>query len=152
MSKEQKYPVKDIDERMKRLELDPPEKYGFVENGFWYPNERFLEETHELVIREYGGHSGYEVGFDPLKIILEKTKATEGAFLKAAILLRDIITVRMYRDGNHRTALLTCETFLNENGKELWTENSQTLYMFIKEILNYSIDEIAEWLENGPKA
>ena len=72
--------------------------------------------------------------------------------MKAAILLRDIITVRMYRDANHRTALLTCETFLNENGKELWTENSQTPYMFIKEILNYSIDEIAEWLENGPKA
>jgi len=151
MPKEQKYPVKDINERMKRLELDTPEKYGFVENGFWYPNECFLEETHELVIREYGGHSGYEVGLDPLKTILEKTKATEDVFLKAAILLRAIITARMYGDGNHRTALLTCETFLNENGEEIWTENSQTLYMFIKEILNYSVDEIAEWLENGPK-
>ena len=136
---------------MKRLEMNPPENYCFTENDVWYPNERFLEETHDLVIKEYGGYSGYEVGVEPFQSILEKAKAADNIFLKAAVLLRGIVTARMYVDGNHRTALLTCETFLNQNGEKIWTENSQTLYMFIKEILKYSVEEIAEWLENGSK-
>ena len=53
--------------------------------------------------------------------------------------------------GNHRLALLTTETFLNKNGRRIWTENSQETYTFNKNILQYNIDEIAKWLENGPK-
>lgn len=151
MPKERKYPLKNIDKRMKRLEIEPAEKYGFVEDDVWYPSECFLEETHELVIKEYCGYGGYDVGLEPLKTILRKARKKENIYIKAAILLREIVTTRIYEDGNHRTALLVCETFLNENDKTIWTENSQILYTFIKEILSYSIEEIAEWLQNGPK-
>ena len=72
MPKEQKIPTKDVWQKMKRLELILPENYGFIDDDVWYHNERFLEDTHELVMREYGGHSGYEVGVKPFQTFLEK--------------------------------------------------------------------------------
>jgi prophage maintenance system killer protein len=147
-----KFPSKKIGERMKKLKMEPAENYGSVENSVWYPNERFLEETHDVILRIYGGYTGYEGGLELFRAILSEVKQTKGIYKKAAILLRQLATTpRVYEDGNHRTALLTCETFLERNGKEIWTKNSQIIYKFIKDVLNYNIEEITEWLENGPK-
>jgi len=136
---------------MKKLKIEPSERYGFVENSVWYPTEIFVEEAHEIMLREYGGYTGYETGIDLFKVILKKAKEIEGIYKKAAILLYEMATSpRIYKDGNHRTAIVTTETFLIMNGKKIWTENSQDIYIFIKDLLHYSIDEIAKWLENGP--
>jgi hypothetical protein len=42
-------------------------------------------------------------------------------------------------------------TFLNNNGKTTWTDDSEAIYTFIKDVPCYSIEQIAWWLENGPK-
>lgn len=146
-----KYPHKEICEELEGVDMTTPENYGFVDKDIWYPNEAFLEETHSLMISKYGGHDGHDVGLQPFQTILEKCMQTNDLFCKAAIFLRDIITTRMYEDGNHRTGLMTCETFLNQNGEGIWTENPEILYRFIKDILKYTYTEISEWLKNGPK-
>lgn len=149
-----KYPPKKIGNRIEKSKIKPSEQCGFVENSVWYPTELLVEETHEMMLREYGGHSGYATGIDLFKVILKKVKEVEGIYKKAAMFLREmVISPRIYEDGNHRTAMVIAETFLIMNREKIWTENSQDIYIyiFIKELLHYNIDEIAEWLENGPQ-
>ena len=146
-----KYPVKKIGDRIKKPKIEPSEQRGFVENSVWYPTELLVEETHKMMIREYGGYTGYATGIDLFKVILKKVKEIEGIYKKAAMLLREVVTSpRIYEDGNHRTAMVIAETFLIMNREKIWTENSQDIYIFIKELLHYNINEIAEWLKNGP--
>lgn len=145
-----KYPFKKIGDRIKKLKMEPSERYGFVEKSVWYPTETFVEEAHEMMLKKYGGYTGYETGMDLFRVILKKTKEIEGIYKKAAVLLHEMVmSPRIYKDGNHRTAMVIAETFLVMNTKKMWTENSQGIYIFIKDLLHYSIDEIAEWLENG---
>ena len=152
MATAKKHPFKRIDEKLKKLETEPEERYGFIHNSTWYPNEYFIEEAHEMVIKEYGGYAGYDTGIHLLQLILTEAKRAEGIYRKAAILMRRLATRPcIYQDGNHRLALVTTETFLNKNKEQIWTNNSQEVYRFIKNILSYNIDEIAAWLENGPK-
>ena len=147
-----KYAFKRIGERLKKLEAEPEELYGFLEDSVWYPNELFLDQIHEMVIREYGGYTGYETGIHLYKVILAGVRKVEGTYEKAATLLRKFITSpRIFQDGNHRTAQIVVETFLQKNGKQMWTDNSQEIYMFIKHAIEYDIEEIAEWLEHGPE-
>jgi hypothetical protein len=86
--KQKKYPFVKIGKRLKGLKAEPAELYGFVEDSVWYPNGRFIEEAHELCIREYGGYMGYETGIGLYKVILKEVKESEGIFRKAAVLLR----------------------------------------------------------------
>jgi prophage maintenance system killer protein len=147
-----KHPPKKIAEKLKKLETEPEEQYGFIEESIWYPNERFIEEAHNMLLKEYGGHIGYETGINLYQVILKHIRETQGIYKKAAVLLRKLATRPcIYQDGNHRLALLTTETFLNKNNKKIWTRNSKEAYIFIKNILCYNTDEIAEWLKNGPK-
>jgi prophage maintenance system killer protein len=150
--KRKKYPFVKIGKILKRLEAEQAELYGFVEDSVWYPNERFIEEAHELCIREYGGYMGYETGIGLYKVILKEVKESEGIFGKAAVLLRRLaVRPTVFQDGNHRVAWMATVTFLNNNGKRIWTDDSEAIYTFIKEIQAYSIEQIARWLENGPQ-
>ena len=150
--KQKKYPFVKIGKRLKGLKAEPAELYGFVEDSVWYPNERFIEEAHELCIREYGGYMGYETGIGLYKVILKEVKESEGIFRKAAVLLRRLaVRPTIFQDGNHRVAWMATVTFLNNNGKTTWTDDSEAIYTFIKDVPCYSIEQIAWWLENGPQ-
>jgi prophage maintenance system killer protein len=147
-----KYPFKRIGRRLRKLEAELEGSYGFAEGSVWYPSERFIEEAHEMVLEEYGGHAGYETGIHLYNVILGQVKATDGIYQKAAVLLRKLSTRPcIYADGNHRLALVTVETFLRKNGLRIWTKDSLEISRFIKGIMQHNIDEIAEWLRNGPK-
>ena len=101
--KRKKYPFVKIGKILKGLEAEPAELYGFVEDSVWYPNRRFIEEAHELCIREYGGYMGYETGIVLYKVILKEVKESEGIFRKAAVLLRGLaVRPTIFQDGNHR--------------------------------------------------
>lgn len=152
MGSSKKYPFKQIGKRLKELKAEPKESYGFVENSVWYPTEQFLEQMHELVLKEYGGYSGYDTGIELFQTILAEIKASEGIYMKAAVLLRRLVTnPRIYADGNHRVAQVTVETFLDENRKKMWTDDSEEICMFIKHALEYNIEQVARWLEYGSK-
>lgn len=146
-----KYPFRRIGKKeWRRLEAEAMELFGVIEDGVWYPNERFIEEIHLMVLKETGGYEGYDTGISILKLIIDQMKETKNIYMKASILLRQLI-VRpcIYDDGNHRTALITTGTFLRKNGREIYTKDMQETNRFIKDILKYSYDEVAEWLENG---
>jgi len=69
-------------------------------------------------------------------------------FIKAALYTRNIITGHPFIDGNKRTAMLTTESFLYENGYKIIAEEGEIekiALQIIKEKL--SLEQIAEWLK-----
>ena len=58
---------------------------------------------------------GSEVGLEPYHQIIQQVKKTEGIYRKGAILLKEIVTTRIFQDGHHRTAYIIVKTFLFKN-------------------------------------
>ena len=147
-----KYPFKKTskkDRLVKKVSLNNKNRYGIVEDGVWYPNSSFIEDTHLIMLEKYGGFPGFERGIGIYSFILEKMKLAKGVFGKASILLREIISGRIFKDGNHRTALVVTETFMEMNNVKMCEESPEKRYIFIKDFLRYSLNEIEEWLKHG---
>lgn len=116
----------------------------------WYPNDAFVIQTHEEMLKEYGGYAGFERGIIQFHVVLAEVKASKGTiYRKAAILLQRMVNVRIFADGNHRTAYGVTGTFLRENGKRMKIANEQKIIRFIKDIKQYNIEQVEDWLENG---
>ena len=101
------------------------------------------------MIERYGYWSGFEVGIEPYHRFIEEIKNVEGIFRQAAILLQRIATCRIFQDGHHRTAFEVTKAFLEMNGAELIEKDDQKIIKFIKDIRQYSIEDIESWLKNG---
>lgn len=101
------------------------------------------------MLSEFGGFSGFETGVNVFKVILNEVKKERGIYRKAAVLLKRIIEVRIFCDGNHRTAYGVTDVFLRENGVKIKIEKQQKIIRFIREIRQYDIDEIEAWLKDG---
>ena len=119
------------------------------EEKTWYPNEELVLKIHETMLEKYGGWSGFERGMNVFQSIITEMKTARGVYRKAAILLRGIVTGRIFTDGNHRTAQALTETFLEMNNAQMKVQDSKEIIRFIKNILHYNIDEIEEWLKHG---
>ena len=117
----------------------------------WYPDDEFLLKAHEIMLKEFGGYPGLRAGLEVFHAIMREVKDAKGVYRKAAILLRRLRTSNIFEDANKRTAYVVTKTFLEMNGEKMWIENSEEVYTFIKDILIYNTDEIAEWLKNGPR-
>jgi prophage maintenance system killer protein len=115
----------------------------------WYPNEELVLKIHETMLEKYGGWLGFERGINVFQSIITEMKAARGIYRKAAILLRGIVTGRIFTDGNHRTAQALTETFLEMNNAPMKIQDSKEIIKFIKNILYYNIEEIEEWLKHG---
>lgn len=115
----------------------------------WYPPDCFLCQIHDIVIEKYGGYPGYELGLTPYQHIVEQVREADGIYRKGAILLKEIITTRIFQDGHHRTALVIVKTFLEKNDAVFKENDEQKVVRFIKNIRRYTIEEIEGWLENG---
>ena len=119
------------------------------EEDVWYPDEEFVLEIHETMLKKYGGWPGFERGIIVFKSILAEVKAAKGIYRKAAVFFRGIGTGRIFKDGNHRTAQAVTETFLEMNNMQMKIQDSKEIIKFIEGILHYNIDEIEEWLKHG---
>jgi prophage maintenance system killer protein len=115
----------------------------------WYPPDRFLEQIHNIIIEQYGGYPGYELGLTPYQHILEQVREADGIYRKGAILLKEIITTRIFQDGHHRTALVVTKVFLIKNDSVFKERDELKVIKFIKNIRRYTIEEIEGWLEYG---
>ena len=94
--------------------------------------------------------SGIERGIGQFDLVLAEVKASRGSvYRKAAMLLQRMVNVRIFQDGNHRTAYEVADTFLRMNGKRIKIADQQKVIRLIKDIKQYSIEQIASWLENG---
>jgi prophage maintenance system killer protein len=119
------------------------------EGEFWYPPEGFIVEAHEIMIKRYGGYTGFEVGLSVYRLLLDEIKKVEGVYCKAALLLQGIAIGRIFRDGNHRTAYIVTKTFLEMNNGEIKENDDSKVIKFIKDIRSYEIEQIKSWLKDG---
>lgn len=116
----------------------------------WYPDDAFVIQAHEEMLKEYGGYPGFERGIIQFHVVLAEVKASTGnIYRKAAILLQRMVNVRIFLDGNHRTAYEVTDTFLRMSGKRIKIADKQKIIRFIKDIKQYSIEQVGDWLENG---
>lgn len=129
--------------------LKVPECTGDIIDDVWYPPEWFVVEVHDAMLQRIGGWAGLEVGLTPYQYFLEEMKAAEGIYRKAAILLKNIATSRIFQDGHHRTAYVVTKTFLEKNDLEFAAKDEQKIIKFIKDVRKYSIEEIEGWIRNG---
>ena len=97
----------------------------------WYPDEEIVLETHRIMIEKYGGRLGFERGIEAFKHILADVKVAKGIYRKATILLRRLVTGRIFKDGNHNL-MFTSE---NKNDGILWPRLVKGYESFIKEWL-----------------
>jgi prophage maintenance system killer protein len=93
----------------------------------WYPTEKIVVKTHEMMLQRFGGHPCFERGMPVFRHILEEIKKTNGIYRKAAIILRGIVIGRIFKDGNHRTAFEVTRTFLEMNGTRMKAKNAQEI-------------------------
>jgi len=120
-----------------------------LEKDVWYPDEKLVLEIHKTILEKYGGWQGYERGINVLFYILTDAKKAKGIYNKAAVFLRKLVVGRIFVDGNHRTAQAITEIFLEMNNTQMKVQETEEIIRFIKHILEYDLEEIAEWLENG---
>lgn len=119
------------------------------EKDVWYPDENFVIKAHEIMLKKYGGYPGFAIGIEAFKHILGEVKSTKGIYRKAAILLRKLVTVRIFQNGQHRTAFEVTKTFLEMNDAKMKIQDKKEIIKFIKDIRYYDIDEIEAWLRDG---
>jgi prophage maintenance system killer protein len=120
-----------------------------LNENIWYPNEEIILKIHETMLKKYGGWPGFERGINIFQNILTEMKKAKGIYRKAAILLKGMVTARIFKDGNHRTAQAVTETFLEMNNAPMHIQDSKEIIKFIKNVLYYDIDEIEAWLKYG---
>lgn len=116
----------------------------------WYPDDAFVVLTHEEILKKYGGYPGFERGIEPLSLVLAEVKADRGSvYRKAAILIQRMVNIRIFQDGNHRTAFEVTDTFLRMNGEGIKIPDKQKVIRLIKSVKQYNVEQIEGWLESG---
>jgi prophage maintenance system killer protein len=79
------------------------------------------------MIDRYGGYTGFESGLEPYHHFIDEAKNTTGIYRKAAVLLKDIGTSRVFQDGHHRTAYIVIKTFLEKNDADFKEKDEQNI-------------------------
>ena len=110
--------------------------------------------TEEVIeINERLGEGGILVNKGNLEFILKKVEVEKSFYKKATILLRDIIRLHPFLDGNKRTAFHTMLYFLELNGKRFKYGHKDENK--IEKLLNRiarkkeTEKEVEEWIEKG---
>jgi len=120
-----------------------------ADEEIWYPDGELVISAHDTLLKEYGGHPGFDLGIEVFEYILKEMKNTNDIYLKAAILLRKLVTVRIFQNGHHRTGYEITKTFLEMNGLSMKEQDIQKTIRFIKGVLQCNINEIAVWIRDG---
>lgn len=115
----------------------------------WYPDESIVLQVHEELLEQFGGHPEFERGIDLFSVVLKEVKDARGIYGKAAVLLRRLVDVRIFCDGNHRTAYSVTDIFLRMNGKRIHEDSERKVIRFIKDVKCYTVDDIEAWLRDG---
>jgi len=89
-------------------------------------------EIHDRIIKESGSYSGI-ISYGNLDFIVSQMEIPKSIERKAATLFYGILTKHPFLDGNKRTALVSTQTFLNENNKRFLATDEQ-LWEIVHEI------------------
>lgn len=113
-----------------------------------------IRYLHEDAIDQFGGISG-ETEPGMIDYMAEKPYAVvfgqeryPTIFQKAAVYLHGFATHQYFCDGNKRTGIKCCLTFLAINSYDLTVDND-ALYHFTIDVANerYEFEDIVEWLK-----
>lgn len=113
---------------------------------------------HEAIIDTIGGKGGIR-DFTLLHSAIVRPQASFGGkdlypsiFDKAASLFHSLLLNHPFNDGNKRTALASCERFLNINGVEIVTSQKEKIQFTLDiESKKLNLKSIAKWLKNHSK-
>jgi prophage maintenance system killer protein len=109
-------------------------------------------EIHDEIEEQYDlKHTGAAVASPWLELreILEDIEEYDGTYLRAAGLLRHILTAHVFEDGNKRTAWTTTVLYLENHDAEPAVRERDEAEQVLKRIRRFDVDEIAKWLANG---
>jgi len=109
-------------------------------------------EIHDEIEEQYDlKHTGAAVASPWLELrdILEDIEEYEGTYLRAAGLLRHILTAHLFEDGNKRTAWTTTVLYLEDHDTEPAVRDTDEAERVLKRIRRFDVDEIADWLADG---
>jgi death-on-curing protein len=107
---------------------------------------------HNKIEREYDlTYTGAAVASPWLELreILEEVEDYEGTFLRAAALLRDILTAHLFEDGNKRTSWAVTRLYLENHDAEPAVRDAEEAERVLKRVRRYDVEEIADWLADG---
>lgn len=104
-----------------------------------------IEETYDLK------HRGARVAAPRLQLqeVLEGVRDYDGVYMRAACLLRKVLTAHLFEDGNKRTAWSVTRQYLEKYGIRPAQRREVVVGHFLRSIRSYDVDEIAKWLETG---
>jgi death-on-curing protein len=116
------------------------------------PTPAEILATHEEIEEAYDlTHRGSRVAVPRLTLreLLEDVAehAPDEVYLRAAHLLRDLVTGHLFEDGNKRTAWVTTREYLSRNDAR--PADADLAERVLKRIRRYDVEEIATWLETG---
>ncbi|MFP3951677.1 MAG: hypothetical protein ACLFVP_06040 [Candidatus Bathyarchaeia archaeon] len=83
--------------------------------------------------------------------IIQKVKDFQGdIYEKAGYMLKRLRSFRLVEDGQKRTAYAVTTAFLEINGGLFFKEKDpDKVNKVMKDILNWTIEEVVEWIKNG---
>ncbi len=108
-------------------------------------------KIHDKVIEKSGGHSGI-ISKGNLEFIVSQTEIPKSLERKATTLFSGILTKHPFVDGNKRTALVSMQTFLNENNGEFLATDEE-LWDVVHEISEEKLkfEELVIWIRKNIK-
>lgn len=112
-------------------------------------------QIHAVMMKRYGGSEAIrDLGLIEAAIARPQAgfgdhEAYPDIFMKAAVLLHSLVRNHGFIDGNKRTGITTCGTFLILNGFKIKTEQDKLVALAISSAEGQlSESQIAEWLKN----
>ena len=104
-------------------------------------------EIHDEIIKEYGGTRGLR-DEGTLELLVYKANRENTAFRRAALILYTIAAQHPFFDGNKRTALVTAEKVLDDEGYYLDAEAEEKVGL-MQNIAEYknSTKTIEKWIK-----
>jgi death-on-curing protein len=109
-------------------------------------------EVHEEIEESYGlTYTGISsvLPEQTLENILDDIDDFDGVYLRAAGLLRRLISVHIFEDGNKRTAWTVTRLYLEDNDAEPAMRDPERVATVLRRIQRFDTHELAEWLKTG---
>lgn len=115
------------------------------------PEAQQVIDIHDRIEEAYDlKYTGAAVAAPRLKIdrLLDDVAEYEGTYMRAAALLRDLITSHYFEDANKRTAWTVTNIYLANHDAKPAVINARVPHI-LKRIRRFDVDEIADWLATG---
>ena len=122
------------------------------------PDDDRLPSARQIVIAHEEIEEAYDLKYTGARVvaprltlrdILEEVREYDDIYMRAACLLRKVLTAHLFEDGNKRTAWTVTRQYLNNHGLQPAERREIVVAHVLRSIRRYDIDELAEWLETG---